>query len=168
MPVSGSTLIAADGARGDARGGGSGSPPKQAWQVTRGHAALSLAELQQLAKRKDPQREGQQQQRLAGALRCPSAAEPRGGRFEHRHAAQQQVISEQRRLLREQQEVIAQLQEARSMAELRRRASDAQTRPAAQSPAGPRRPITQLDGSKESHTSLKGSSEPMAELADSR
>lgn len=158
MPTSGSTLIAADGARGDARGGGSGSPPKQAWQVTRGHAALSVAELQQLAKRKDLQHEGQQ---LAGAPRCPSAADLRGGRFAHRHAAQQQVIAEQRRLLREQQEVIAQLQEARSMAELRRRATDSQTRATAQSPAGPRQPITQLDGFKESQANLKGPSEPI-------
>lgn len=156
MPASGSTLIAADGARGDARGGGSGSPPKQAWQVTRGHAALSPAELQQLARRKDPQHEGQQ---LAGALRCPSSAELRGGRFEHRHAAQQQVIAEQRRLLREQQEVIAQLRETRSMAESRRRAADAQARATAQNPAGPKQPITQLDGFKESRANLKGPSE---------
>ncbi|XP_076146750.1 coiled-coil domain-containing protein 191 isoform X2 [Alosa pseudoharengus] len=161
-PASASPLIATEFARGDARGdacgGGGGSLPKQAWQVTRGHGALSVAELQQLARRRKGLQEGQ----LADAPRRPGV-EVRGGRFEHRHATQQQVITEQRRLLREQQEVIARLQETRSMAELQQRATDAQTRATAQTPAGPRLPITQLNGFQQPPKNLKGSSEPITE-----
>ncbi|XP_062376875.1 coiled-coil domain-containing protein 191 [Sardina pilchardus] len=156
-PASASPLIATDGARGDARGdacgGGGGSLPKQAWQVTRGHGALTVAELQQLARRKGPQ-EGL----LADAPRCPGV-ELRGGRFEHRHAAQRQVIAEQRRLLRDQQEVIARLQETRSMAELRTRAT-------AHAPAGPGQPITRLDGHQQPPKNLQGPSEPITEKPD--
>ena len=146
-PTSASPLITLDGARSEAHGNArGGSPPKVAWQVTRGHAALSAAELQQLARRN-----GQQQGPLTGAPRS-LGAELHGGRFEHRHAAQQQVIAEQQRRLREQQELIAQLQDTHNMAELRKRSADVQTCANAQTPAGPRQPITQLNGLKEPHT----------------
>ncbi|XP_026794011.3 coiled-coil domain-containing protein 191 [Pangasianodon hypophthalmus] len=88
------------------------APPTQAWQVTRRHAALSLAEA----------REGR---RLSGAPRCQSA-EMRGGRFEHRHVAQQRTIAEQKRLLKEQQEVISELQERQKLLELRQEAEKAE------------------------------------------
>ena len=45
-----------------------------------------------------------------------------GRRFEHRYAAQQQTIAEQRRLLKEQQELISCLQERQNFLELRQEA----------------------------------------------
>lgn len=74
----------------------------QAWQVTRRHAALSLAEL----------RRAHQSSRSRGA-------ELSGGQFKHRHAALQQTVAEQRRLLKEQQEQILLLQERQNILELR-------------------------------------------------
>ncbi|KAG9283323.1 coiled-coil domain-containing protein 191 [Astyanax mexicanus] len=86
------------------------SPPTQAWQVTRRHAALSPAELRQAHQRQPPN----------NAPRCQSAE--RGGRFEHRHLAQQQTIAEQRRLLKEQQELILHLQERQNFLDFRQEA----------------------------------------------
>ncbi|XP_052452152.1 coiled-coil domain-containing protein 191 [Carassius gibelio] len=87
--------------------GRSEAPPTQAWQVTRRHAALSLAELQQA-------RQGQQHQTSRSGN-----AELRSGQFKHRHAALQQTVAEQRRLLKEQQEQIRHLQERQNILELR-------------------------------------------------
>ncbi|KAK2814892.1 hypothetical protein Q7C36_023158 [Tachysurus vachellii] len=84
------------------------APPIQAWQMTRHHTVLSLAEVQ----------EGR---RLKGAPRCQSAEMP-GGRFEHRHAAQQKTIAEQNRLLKEQQDIISELQERQKLLELKQEA----------------------------------------------
>ncbi|XP_056307185.1 coiled-coil domain-containing protein 191 [Danio aesculapii] len=78
----------------------------QAWQVTRQHAALSMAELRQA-------RQTQQSSRSRGA-------ELSGGHFKHRHAALQHTVAEQRRLLKEQQEQILLLQERQNILELRR------------------------------------------------
>lgn len=88
------------------------APPTQAWQVTRRHAALSSAEA----------REGR---RPSGAPRCQSA-ETRGGRFEHRHMAQQRTITEQKRLLKEQQDIISELQEKQNLLELKQEAGKAE------------------------------------------
>ncbi|TMS16983.1 Coiled-coil domain-containing protein 191 [Larimichthys crocea] len=49
---------------------------------------------------------------------CPKRATSSGSRFENRHAVQQQIITEQRKLMKEQQEQIAQLKEEQSMKEL--------------------------------------------------
>ncbi|KAK3515552.1 hypothetical protein QTP70_024400 [Hemibagrus guttatus] len=88
------------------------APPTQAWQVTRRHAALSVAEAQ----------EGR---RMSGAPRC-RGAELHGGRFEHRHVAQQRTIEEQYRLLKEQQEMISELQERQNLLELKQEAEKAE------------------------------------------
>uniref|UniRef100_A0A673KZR9 Coiled-coil domain-containing protein 191-like n=1 Tax=Sinocyclocheilus rhinocerous TaxID=307959 RepID=A0A673KZR9_9TELE len=93
------------------RTGRSEAPPTQAWQVTRRHAALSSAELQQL-------RQGQQQQ----TSRSGSAELSGGGQFKHRHVALQLTVAEQRRLLKEQQEQIRHLQERQNILELRHEA----------------------------------------------
>lgn len=90
--------------------GRSEAPPTQAWQVTRRHAALSLAELQQA-------RQGQQHQTSRSGN-----AELSAGPFKHRHAALQQTVAEQRRLLKEQQEQIQHLQERQNILELRHEA----------------------------------------------
>lgn len=72
-----------------------------------------------------------------GAVPRSRSAELRGGRFERRHASQQQTIAEQRRLLREQQEQIARLQEGRGMMGLKQEAQIAQLAvPAAPGPRG--------------------------------
>ncbi|KAF4095866.1 coiled-coil domain-containing protein 191 [Onychostoma macrolepis] len=86
------------------------APPTQAWQVTRRHAVLSSAELQQA-------RQGQQQQ-----IPRSGNAELNAGQFKHRHAALQQTVAEQRRLLKEQQERIQHLQERQNILELRHEA----------------------------------------------
>lgn len=86
--------------------------PTQAWQVTRAHAAVSVAEI----------REGR---RRNGAPRCRST-ERRGGRFEHRHMAQQKTIAEQKHLLKEQQDLISELQERQNLLELRQEAEKAE------------------------------------------
>ncbi|KAL7840772.1 hypothetical protein AOLI_G00260950 [Acnodon oligacanthus] len=93
-------------------------PPTQAWQVTRRHAALLPAELHRA------------QQNIVPRSR---SAEVFGGRFEHRYAAQQQTITEQRRLLKEQQELISCLQERQNLLELRQEAE----RTAESAPATP-------------------------------
>ncbi|KAL2085140.1 hypothetical protein ACEWY4_018460 [Coilia grayii] len=145
-----SSLIVDDGARGDARGR---PPPKQAWQVTRRHAALSTAELPQLAKgeaRPEVPQQQQQPRQLNGAPSGP------GGRFEHRHAAQQQVIAEQRRRLMEQQEVIARLQETQSMAQLHERAATQQSHIT----TATQRPLTHPRGPTETHSNVKALIEP--------
>ncbi|XP_073686940.1 coiled-coil domain-containing protein 191 [Garra rufa] len=81
------------------------APPTQAWQVTRRHAALSAAELQQA-------HQGQQTSR-SGSVELSS------GQFKHRHAALQQTVAEQRHLLKEQQEQIRHLQERQNILELK-------------------------------------------------
>ena len=76
----------------------------QPWQVTRQHAAptaLQLQEARQRAERRD--------------FSAPKNAASPVNRFERRFAAQQQVITQQRKLLKEQQEQIAQLSEEQSM-----------------------------------------------------
>ncbi len=78
--------------------------------MTRRHAALSSAELQQA-------RQGQQHQ--TSRSRNPELS---AGKFKHRHAALQQTVAEQRRLLKEQQEQIQHLQERQNVLELRHEA----------------------------------------------
>ncbi|XP_063063543.1 coiled-coil domain-containing protein 191 isoform X2 [Engraulis encrasicolus] len=130
-----------DGTRGVTSGIGARGvcPPRQAWQVTRQHVDLSVAQLQQLAKR-DPQ---QQQSHQLNSAPCATGAQlqlqhqkrplsgaPCGGgseRFEHRHVAQRQVIWEQRRRLREQEEEIRRLQEEQSMRRLQEQAAEMDT-----------------------------------------
>uniref|UniRef100_A0A3B4E9M4 Coiled-coil domain containing 191 n=1 Tax=Pygocentrus nattereri TaxID=42514 RepID=A0A3B4E9M4_PYGNA len=82
-------------------------PPTQAWQVTRRHAALLPPELHRA------------QQNIVPRSQSPEVC---GGRFEHRYAAQQQTITEQRRLLKEQQDLISCLQERQNFLELRQEA----------------------------------------------
>lgn len=81
--------------------------PTQPWQVTQRHAALTAAELHDARQRGEG----------GGFSRSKSAASP-GSRFENRHAVQQQIITQQRKLLKEQQEQIARLKEAQSMMDL--------------------------------------------------
>ncbi|XP_072544994.1 coiled-coil domain-containing protein 191 isoform X2 [Salminus brasiliensis] len=125
--------------------------PTQAWQVTRRHAALSQAEL----------RQAHQRQPLNSALRCRSAE--RSGRFEHRHMAQKQTITEQRRLLKEQQELISRLQERQNFLELRqeaeRHAESAAPCPTVQLKVSAKHSITQgsTDGG-DAETSSNGTS----------
>ncbi|KAI5627474.1 coiled-coil domain-containing protein 191, partial [Silurus asotus] len=88
------------------------APPTRAWQVTRRHAALSLAEV----------REGR---KLSVAPHCPGT-EMNGGHFEHRHMAQQRIITEQKRLLKEQQDMISELQERQKLQELQEEAEKAE------------------------------------------
>ncbi|KAJ4925634.1 hypothetical protein JOQ06_018359 [Pogonophryne albipinna] len=73
--------------------------PAQPWQVTRRHAAPSASELH-------------------GSFSGPKSAAASGSRFENRHAVQQQIISQQRRLLKEQQEQISRLRDEQSVAGL--------------------------------------------------
>ncbi|XP_039979331.1 coiled-coil domain-containing protein 191-like, partial [Xiphias gladius] len=81
--------------------------PTQPWQVTQRHAALTAAELHN----------ARQRGKGGGFSRSKSAVSP-GSRFENRHAVQQQIITQQRKLLKEQQEQIARLKEAQSMMDL--------------------------------------------------
>ncbi|XP_062841575.1 coiled-coil domain-containing protein 191 isoform X2 [Trichomycterus rosablanca] len=99
------------------------APPTQAWQVTRRHVAVCPSE--------------------AHEARPPSATEVHAGRFEHRHAAQQRTISEQRRLLKEQQDLILHLQEQQNIAQLRLQAERAEA--AVMPRAQLRRPASQGD-----------------------
>ncbi|XP_070302735.1 coiled-coil domain-containing protein 191 isoform X3 [Salvelinus sp. IW2-2015] len=106
--------------------------PTLPWQVTRRHAALSGDELRRARQRGEEGGDGS-----VGAVPRSRSAELRGGRFERRHASQQQTITEQRRLLREQQEQIARLQEGKGMMGLKQEAQIAQFAvPAAQGPRG--------------------------------
>ncbi|KAK5849666.1 hypothetical protein PBY51_013981 [Eleginops maclovinus] len=75
--------------------------PTQPWQVTRRHAAPTASELQNKGK--------------GGGFTCTKSTATSGSRFENRHAVQQQIIGQQRRLLKEQQEQIARLREEQSM-----------------------------------------------------
>lgn len=81
--------------------------PSQPWQVTRRHAAPTAAELHR-AWQKD---EG-------GACTRSVLVSP-GSRFENRHAAQKQIIAQQRKLLKEQQEQITRLKQEQNMRGLR-------------------------------------------------
>ncbi|XP_070842090.1 coiled-coil domain-containing protein 191 [Chaetodon trifascialis] len=86
---------------------GTVAQPTQPWQVTRRHAAPTAAELHEARHRGE-----------GGAFTCPKRAPSPGSRFENRHAIQQQIITQQRKLLKEQQEQIAQLREKQSMMDL--------------------------------------------------
>ncbi|XP_055784439.1 coiled-coil domain-containing protein 191-like [Salvelinus fontinalis] len=101
------------------------------WQVTRRNAALSAGELRRARERGEV---GDGDGSVGAAPRSHRAVVC-GGRFEHRHASQQQTIAEQRRLLEEQQEQIARLQEEQSMMGLRQ---EAQTAAQIAVPASPR------------------------------
>ncbi|XP_029979062.1 coiled-coil domain-containing protein 191 isoform X2 [Sphaeramia orbicularis] len=78
--------------------------PTQPWQVSRRHVVPTAAELHK----------AQQRDENGGFAHSKSMAAP-GGRFEHRHAVQQQIITQQRKLLKEQQVQIARLKEEQSM-----------------------------------------------------
>ncbi|XP_042154573.1 coiled-coil domain-containing protein 191-like [Oncorhynchus tshawytscha] len=105
--------------------------PTLPWQVTRRHAALSGDELRRARQRGEVGEEGGDGG--VGAVPRSRSTELRGGRFERRHASQQQTITVQRRLLWEQQEQIARLQEMG----LKQEAQIAQFAvPAAQGPRG--------------------------------
>lgn len=75
--------------------------PSEPWQVTRRHAAPTPAELQEARQR-------------AEGVRSKTTASP-GSRFENRHAVQQEIIAQQRKLLKEQQEQISRLREKQNM-----------------------------------------------------
>ncbi|XP_069015500.1 coiled-coil domain-containing protein 191 [Embiotoca jacksoni] len=83
---------------------GTAARPSQPWQVNRRHAAPTAAEL----------REARQRGEAGGFASSKSTVSP-GGRFENRHAVQQQIITHQKKLLKEQQEQIARLKEKRDM-----------------------------------------------------
>ncbi|XP_056290370.1 coiled-coil domain-containing protein 191 isoform X2 [Pseudoliparis swirei] len=76
----------------------------QPWQVTRHHAAPTAAELH-----------GAQQRGEGGGFTSSKSPVLPGSRFENRHAVQEQIITQQRKLLKEQQEKIAQLKEEQSV-----------------------------------------------------
>lgn len=80
--------------------------PSQPWQVTRRHAAPTAAELHR-AWQKEEEEEG-------GACTRSVLVSP-GSRFENRHAAQKQIIAQQRKLLKEQQEQITRLKQEQNM-----------------------------------------------------
>ncbi|XP_044031665.1 coiled-coil domain-containing protein 191 isoform X2 [Siniperca chuatsi] len=86
---------------------GTVAQPTQPWQVTRRHAAPTAAELH------DARQRGE-----GDGFTCSKSAASPGSRFENRHAVQQQIITQQRKLLKEQQEQIARLKEEQSMAGL--------------------------------------------------
>ncbi|KAG7225020.1 hypothetical protein INR49_014475, partial [Caranx melampygus] len=86
---------------------GSVAEPTQPWQVTRRHVALTAAELH------DARQRGE-----GSSFTSLKRTMSPGSRFEHRHAAQQQIITQQRRLLKEQQEQIAQLKQEQNMTSL--------------------------------------------------
>ncbi|KAF7669285.1 hypothetical protein LDENG_00203140 [Lucifuga dentata] len=81
--------------------------PTQPWQVTRRHAALTAAVLRQARQRGESE--------AGDSFTHSQRALSTGSRSEHRRAAQQQIITQQRKLLREQREQIARLQEEQSM-----------------------------------------------------
>ncbi|XP_056155840.1 coiled-coil domain-containing protein 191 [Lampris incognitus] len=76
--------------------------PTQPWQVSRRHAGLTAGELHRAQRRAAEGEDG-------GGAGGHNAS--RAGRFEHRHAAQQRTIQQQRKLLRDQHEGLEQLQE---------------------------------------------------------
>ncbi|XP_035813965.2 coiled-coil domain-containing protein 191 isoform X2 [Amphiprion ocellaris] len=79
---------------------GSVARPSQPWQVTRRHAAPTSTQLRQA-----------QQRREDGGFTCSKSSVSPGSRFENRHVAQQQIITQQRKLLKVQQEQIVRLKE---------------------------------------------------------
>ncbi|XP_070709128.1 coiled-coil domain-containing protein 191 [Pempheris klunzingeri] len=83
---------------------GTAAQPSQPWQVTRRHVALTTAQLHE-----------SQHRGKGGAFTCSKSSVSPGSRFENRHAVQQQIITQQRKLLKEQQEQIARLREEQSM-----------------------------------------------------
>ncbi|XP_032360334.1 coiled-coil domain-containing protein 191 [Etheostoma spectabile] len=83
---------------------GAVAQPTQPWQVTRQHAAPTAAELK-----------GAQQRCEGSTFKCSKSTVPTGSKFQNRHATQQQIITQQRKLLKEQQEQIAQLKEEQSV-----------------------------------------------------
>lgn len=78
--------------------------PSQPWQVTRRHAAPTAAELHR----------AWQKEEEGGACIRSVLVSP-GSRFENRHAAQKQIIAQQRKLLKEQQEQIIRLKQEQNM-----------------------------------------------------
>lgn len=82
--------------------------PSQPWQVTRRHAAPTAAELHR----------AWQKEEEGGACTRSVLVSP-GSRFENRHAAQKQIIAQQRKLLKEQQEQITRLKQEQNMRGLR-------------------------------------------------
>uniref|UniRef100_A0A665V4S3 Coiled-coil domain containing 191 n=1 Tax=Echeneis naucrates TaxID=173247 RepID=A0A665V4S3_ECHNA len=81
-----------------------GGQPTQPWQVTRRHVALTAAELQNVRQRGD-----------GGGSSCSKSTASPGSMFENRHATQQQIIAQQRKLLKEQLEQIAKLKEEQTI-----------------------------------------------------
>lgn len=82
---------------------GSGAHPTQPWQVIGRHAAPAAADLHEAGQR------GQ-----GRVYEPPKRAASHGGISENRHAIQQQIITQQRKLLKEQQRQIAQLRQQQS------------------------------------------------------
>ncbi|XP_073344994.1 coiled-coil domain-containing protein 191 [Pagrus major] len=78
--------------------------PTQPWQVTQRHAAPTAAELHEARRRGE-----------GGGFTGPKRAASPASRFENRHAVQQQIITQQRKLLKEQQDQIARLRGEQSM-----------------------------------------------------
>ncbi|KAM6900238.1 coiled-coil domain-containing protein 191 [Xenentodon cancila] len=83
---------------------GNVSQPFEPWQLTRRHTAPTAPELHKARQRVEDDV-------LTSSKRKVSAS----SRFENRHAVQQQIITQQRKLLKEQQEQIAQLKEMQNM-----------------------------------------------------
>ncbi|XP_026217105.1 coiled-coil domain-containing protein 191 [Anabas testudineus] len=83
---------------------GAVTQPTQPWQVTQRHVAPTAAELHKAWQTGE-----------GGGFKCSKHSASPGQRFENRHAVQQQIIAQQRKLLKEQQEQIARLKEEQSM-----------------------------------------------------
>ncbi|AWP20625.1 putative coiled-coil domain-containing protein KIAA1407 -like [Scophthalmus maximus] len=83
---------------------GAAAQPAQPWQMTRRHVAPTAAKLRGARSRGD-----------GGGSDCSKSAASPGGRFESRHAAQRQIIAQQREQLKEQGEQIVRLREEQSM-----------------------------------------------------
>lgn len=82
---------------------GTVSRPYEPWKVTRRHTQPTPAELHKAKQKVE-----------SGVFNAKRKVSP-GGRFENRHAIQQLIITQQRKLLKEQQEQIAQLKEKQNM-----------------------------------------------------
>ncbi|KAK2886502.1 coiled-coil domain-containing protein 191 [Channa argus] len=78
--------------------------PTQPWQVNKKHVAPTPAEVYKEWQRGE-----------GSGFKCSKRSASPGGRFENRHAVQQQIITQQRKLLKEQQEQIARLKDEQSM-----------------------------------------------------
>uniref|UniRef100_A0A3P9HXZ1 Coiled-coil domain containing 191 n=1 Tax=Oryzias latipes TaxID=8090 RepID=A0A3P9HXZ1_ORYLA len=83
---------------------GTVSGPLQPWQVTRRHTAPTAEDFHKARQWVED---------------FTSSTTSTGSRFESRHAVQQQIITQQRKLLKEQQEQIARLKEEQNMKDLR-------------------------------------------------